>query len=468
LPRAGGALDLVVTGGTVVAPTGRVVADVGVASGRIAAIAEPATLRGAEEVDARGLWVLPGAVDAHFHVRAPAHPHREDWTSATCAAAAGGITTLLEMPISSPAAYTGAVVRARRELGERQAVVDFGLFAAPGTLERRDITSSVEEGAVAFKVFLHAAPPERLDEFTGICVTDSRTLYEAFRLVGTTGLGITAHCEDQGVLDAVGAAYRGDVGPSAHPRLRPVEAEVVAVAQALAMSEATGTPVHVAHITSAAAVALVHSARRRGVRATMETCPHYLEFTAAAMEQHGPFAKVNPPLRGDNDRAALWHAVLDGSITLVASDHAPFTASEKAVGWTDIRPAPSGTPGVEMLLPYMMDRALRGTLTVEHAVALLSERPARLYGLAPRKGALAPGADADFVLFDPSGTWTVDRARLRTKARECAALWDGFVFAGRIHATYVRGRAVYQDGAVTGAPGWGRFVRPGRTAAVPV
>jgi allantoinase len=467
LPRAGGPLDLVVAGGTVVAPAGRVVADVGVAGGRVAAIAEPGVLRGAEEVDARGLWVLPGVVDAHFHVRAPAHPHREDWTTATRAAAAGGVTTLLEMPISSPAAYTGAVVRARRELGESQAVVDFGLFAAPGTLEPRDIESAAEEGAVAFKVFLHAAPPERLDEFTGICITDSRALYEAFRLVRATGLGITAHCEDQGVLDAIGAAYRGDVGPSAHPRLRPVEAEIVAVAQALAMSEVTGTPIHVAHITSAPAVALVRSARRRGVRATMETCPHYLEFTASAMERHGPFAKVNPPLRGDDDLVALWQAVRDGSMTLVASDHAPFAAFEKAVGWTDIRPAPSGAPGVEMLLPYMMDRALRGTLPVEHVVTLLCERPARLYGLAPRKGAIVPGADADLVLFDPAGTWTVDRARLHTKARDCAALWDGFGFEGRIRATYLRGRPVYQDGIITGAPGWGRFVRPDRAVPTP-
>jgi allantoinase len=456
-------LDTLVANGTLVSPAGRVPADLGIARGKIVAQYRPgeapATTR---TVDAAGLLVLPGIVDAHFHCRAPGHPEREDFSTGTQAAAAGGATTVLEMPLAYPGVHSGEVLRARRELGEGQAYVDFALYGGGGASEE-GIRSMAAEGAIAYKIFLHSAPPGREVEFEGLTATDTASLYRAFERIAQTGLPCAVHSEDDDLIEARTAELRarGEVGPSAHHESRPDFVEALAVAKVLLLARALGVRLHLPHISTGLAVELVKEARARGQRVSLETCPHYLLANGEDVERVGTFAKINPPIRPESDRLALWQAIREGVVDIVASDHAPYAAAEKERGQKVIFDAPSGSAGIETMGPGVFDGALAGELTLERSVDLLSERPARLFDLYPRKGCLLPGADADLVLFDPAGNWRVDRSKFFTRSRDAARLFDGRTFRGRILKTMVRGEPVYDEGRIVAEPGYGRFLRPG-------
>lgn len=458
-------LDVRVMHGTLVTPAGQVRAELGIADGRIVGQFAPGETPDARRtIEAGDLLVLPGIVDAHFHCRAPGHPEREDFASGTRAAAAGGATTVLEMPIADPGVHDGEVLRARRELGEAQAYVDFGLYGGGGASEE-GIRSMAAAGAIAYKIFLHAAPHGREREFAGLTVTDTRSLYRAFGWIAPTGLPCAVHSEDDDLIEERTAELRarGEVGPGAHQASRPDFVEAIAVAKVLLLAEELGVRLHLPHISTARSVELVKSARAGGQRVSLETCPHYLLANSDDVERLGAFAKINPPIRPESDRVALWRAIREGVVDIVASDHAPYTAEEKQRGQASIFDAPSGSAGIETMGPGIFDRALAGEISLERAVELLSERPARLFDLYPRKGSLRPGADADLVLFDPAASWTVDRARFFTKSREAARLFDGRAFRGRIRTTIVRGEPVYQDGQVLGAEGYGQFLTPNRS-----
>lgn len=455
-------LDLRILGATLVTPEGRAQVDVGVAGGKIVAHYLPGGApEAAETIQADGLLLLPGIVDAHFHCRAPGHPEREDFASGTRAAAAGGVTTICEMPIAWPGVHSGEVLRQRRELAEANAHVDFGLWGGGGA-DRAGIETMAVEGAIGYKIFLHAPPHGREYEFQGLSVTDNRALYRAFQWIAPTGLPCAIHCEDDDLIEERVHQLReaGRVDVEAHQESRPDFVEAVAVSKVLLMAEALGLNLHLPHVSTGRSVELVRQARARGQRVSLETCPHYLLANSDDVARVGPYAKINPPIRPEPDRAALSQALVDGTVDNVGSDHAPYTAEEKARGATVIFDGPSGSPGVETMGPGLVDRALNGEIALERVVEVLSAGPARIIGLYPRKGSAAPGADADFVLVDPNGSWTVDRAKLFTKSREAARLFDSRVFKGRFARTIVRGRTVYLDGQIAVEPGYGVFVRP--------
>ncbi len=437
--------------------------DVVVRDGKVEELVAPGTApKASEELDADGKWVLPGLVDAHFHCRAPAYPEREDFESGSMAAAAGGVTTYFEMPISTPGVYNGKVLNDRKKLAESTSVVDFGLYAAPGTLNPEDIDSAVSAGAIGFKIFLHAAPPERLDEFKGICITDDVELYKALKLVAGTGLVCSVHAEDESMIQAV-AEDLGDAaggGPEAHARQRPSVVEDYASSRLLVLAAHVGTRIHLAHVSSGYAAALLRLARERGVDATGETCPHYVAFDADVMEKYGPFAKVNPPIKGGEDARALREAVRNGDMDILVSDHSPFTVAEKEVGFEDIRKAPSGAPGIEATGRYFLDQVVRENFPMSRVIDALTINPATRFGIADRKGHLFPGADADFILFDPSGETTLKADEMFSRSRDGARVWDGHEFRGEILSTWLRGSCVYRDGEILGNPGYGRMVAP--------
>jgi len=453
-------LELAVVNGLLVDESGQRQADVGIEGGRIFKIAEPGALGEAiRVVDATGKWVLPGFVDAHFQCRAPDHPEREDFASGTSAAAAGGATTVLEMPVADVGVSTVERLLSRRELAESQALVDFGLFAGCGSLAKQEIDGLAEAGAIGFKVFTHRPGSGRLEAFDGLWLTDNSDLLRALELVRDTGLPCAFHAEDDSLLQFY--SQDGEIGATPTERYRdsrPPVVEAMAVARLIVLAEATATRVHIVHVTSRWALDLIRAARARSVRITAETCPHYMFFTDEATQEVGVWAKVAPPLRAPADAAALIEGVADGTLEVICSDHAPFADADRA--GVDIMEAPSGIPGVEIFGHLALDAALRGQLRLQTVIRALTAGPARLYGLYPRKGSLLIGSDADLLVYDPDAETTVRTATWISRSRNSARLFEGRTYRGRVEMTFARGELVYAHGRIVGRQGHGRMVRP--------
>lgn len=455
--------ETVITGADVITETGRHAVDIAVSGGKIVALLERgAEIEARERIDASGMLVIPGAVDIHFHCRAPAYPARGDFATETRAAAAGGVTTIFEMPISKPCCATRDIFLMRKALAEENAYVNFALYGAPGLLNRDEVHAIAAEGAIAFKIFTTAAPAGRDDEFEGLCLPTTDGIFQALQLVQETGLVCTIHAEDNTLLEwnmaRLRAAGRNDIG--AHNESRPPMVEALAIATVLTINEAVGANVHIAHVSSEHALNVLRQFKEAGSLATGETCPQYLFFTEDDFARVGPYAKINPPLRTYIDQEALWGGLFDGTLLAVTTDHSPFTVEEKERARTDIWRTPPGAPGVEELVLGMMDAALSDMIPLEKAVALISTNGAKRFGIYPQKGAITVGADADLVVYDPSQTTTIRADMLFSKARDCDKLYEGKTFRGKICRTIVNGRTVFHDGEITGQPGWGQFVRP--------
>lgn len=456
-------VDLVIRRGTLVSGEGERRGALAVDRGRIVASGRDDAMPQARQIiDASGLHVLPGIIDTHVHIRDPGKTEREDWLTGTRAASAGGITMILEMPISIPPVHTAAILRERAAHVQPRSLVDFGLYAGASGDNLNEIEPLAQAGAIAFKTFRTRPFPGREQEFVGICCPDAGVMHQVMERTAQTGLVHVVHAEDPRIIDTAAAQARQDglLGGLAHARSRPEEAELASVAECIALAEATGARLQIAHISTPAVAQLVARAKEAGLSVTAETCPHYLTFTEEALEKWGPFAKCDPPLRTQEAVEGLWDAVREGVIDVIGSDHAPFLYEEKARGLDDISTAPSGLPGLEQFLPFMLTAVSRGRLTLPQLARVTSENAARLFGLWPRKGSLTVGADADLVLVDLAAERVHDHHALQTKARRLAFIYDGMRFQGLPVTTLVRGQVVMQDGAVTGDPGWGQWVTP--------
>lgn len=456
-------LDTLIRNAQVVLESGIARLDVGIEGGRIAALLQGGgAVNARETIDADGKLLLPGAIDIHFHCRAPAWPQRGDFSTETRAAAAGGVTTIFEMPVSKPCCATAEIFRRRRALADADAWVNFALYAAPGRLQRDEVQAMAAEGAIAYKIFMTAAPAGRDDEFEGLCLTAAPEQLAAMQLVAETGRVLVAHAEDNALLEhymgQLRAAGRNDL--QAHNESRPPHVEALAIASLLTLNAVAGVKLHIAHVSSRAALAVIRRHQAEGADVSGETCPNYLFFTEDDFLRVGAWARINPPIRGQADQDALWQALADGTLMAVTTDHSPFMVEEKERASTNIWSVPPGAPGVEELVPSMMDAALAGRLDVGEAVKLISTNGAKRFGIYPRKGVIAPGADADLVLYDPAASTTIHPDMLFTKARACDKLYEGLTFRGRVARTFVHGATVFADGEIVGVRGGGRFVRP--------
>lgn len=445
-------LDCAIVNGTVVSDGTRLTADVGVEGDRIVEVAPSGTLGTARRtIDAAGCFVLPGAVDIHFHCRAPSHPERGTFASETRAAAAGGVTTLFEMPISDPACSTPEVLALRRELGERECLVNFALYAGGAVQDSSTAEALVEAGAIGFKIFTTTPAPGREREFTGLSAVAEDQIYRALEAIRGTGRRTVFHAENQPLIDHFAHSLSNGV-PYRPPLIEAVQIGIVG-----AMACELGGPVHIAHVTSATGLDAVRASQYTGAPLSAETCPQYLLFTEAEVDRVGAFAKVAPPLRSVADRNALWSGLRDGSLTAVASDHSPFRPEEKTN--VPFAQAPFGMPTVEMLVPVLLDAAQNERIPLEMAVDLVTAAPARLFGLFPRKGAVAAGSDADIVIYDPNKPNEVHIDRLVSRAAGCARAFDGMKLVGTITHTLVNGTVVYDHGTIVDGS-HGRFVAP--------
>lgn len=453
--------DLVIRGGLVLTPEGLRPGTVAVAGGRVAAILPPDAAPDAREtLDATGAHVLPGAIDIHCHIRSPAYPQRGSVESETGAAAKGGITTLFEMPITDPCCNAPDRLALRRDHFATRALADFAMFAAPAELTEAAFAALRDAGAIALKIFTTAAPPGRDREFAGLAWPDADAQMTVLRLAAKTGLTVFVHAEDEALV-AAATARAGLLDPGdarTHGAARPPEAEAAAVAALLAMNMVAGARLHVAHVTSRRTVEVL----RRFAGSSdfsAETCPHYLSFTEDDVARAGVAARINPPIRTEADRMALWEALDDGTLAHVTTDHAAFAPAEKAAKEGDFLTAPPGHPGLETLVPTLLDAVAAGRLPLERASALLSANAAARFRL-PAKGRLATGADADMMVVDMGAETRITEATLLTSARAISRLTLGRRYRGRILRTILRGRTVWDGATVTAPPGSGRFVTP--------
>jgi dihydroorotase-like cyclic amidohydrolase len=381
--------------------------------------------------------------------------------TATAAAAAGGTTTVCQMPVFEP--FT---IRGRAEAARSQAHVDIAFWGLGGAT-REEVFQAADEGAIGFKMFMirPMGDPAQQSERRKLQVGPGVEFVNALSLVASTGRRAAVHCEDQLIIDAIEPALRaaGRTDPLAHQDSRPPAVEIAAVAKALALATHLKARIHITHVTTNGVIPLLAEAKRRGLDVSAETCMHYLFFTSEIMRTAGPFARITPPIRAASESDELWPALRDGTLDMVSSDHAPWPLSEKLRGWDDIFLAPPGAPGVELRAPAVLSAATQGMLTFERAVEALSTGCARAMDLYPRKGAIAPGADADLVLFDPTPTWTVRADEMVTGARDVAQMYEGLSLTGRITQTILRGKTIYRDGQVVGSPGDGQHVAPQET-----
>ena len=455
-------LDIAIKGATVINATGRLVADVGIEHDRVALVAQPGSLPPArQEINADGLLLLPGIIDIHFHIRAPGHPERATFASETRAAAAGGVTTLLEMPISIPGCARRTILEDRKALALTESYVNIGFYGAPGLLDQGEILGMAEAGACGFKVFTHATPKGREDEFLGICIENEAEIYQALEMTKATGLLTSFHAENQPLIDLFAQRIQatGRVDPLAFVESRPPVVEAMSVAQLTALCQGTGARVHIAHVSCAAALQALQAGQALGLPMTGETCPHYLFFTADDMAKHGPFAMIKPPLRTQSDQQALWAGLFNDSLLAITTDHSPFTLAEKERGIENIWQGAIGAPGVEALVSGVLTEALRGHITLEQAVGWLCSKPAALFNF-PGKGHIQVGADADLVLYDPAPTYLLDSAHWLTKAKAINRLYQGRAVQGAVKTTIVNGQIVFDQGQIVIDRGHGRFVRP--------
>jgi allantoinase len=457
--------DLVVANGMLVTSTGRAVVDIGVAGGRIAALAAPGQIpaeAATTRIDAAGRAVLPGLVDVHVHLFDPGWPDWEDFPHGTRAAAAGGITTILEMPVSVPPVDSEEVFRARLAAVERRAVVDFGLYGGLGEANPGAAAGMAQAGAIGFKTFRARGMASKHGAQDGIRAPDPGAMLERFRESASTGLPHAVHAEHDRLTEhfKAEAIARGWTRPEHHNLGRPEICEVVSTIETLALARAAGARLHVVHMSAPDAIAAAARARDDGQSVTLETCPQYLLFSSDDMGRFGAFGKVHPPLRSPESRDRLWEYVTDGTIDVIATDHSPFPASDKSPYEHDIWGAAGGHPGLETMLPGLLRLVHAGKLTLERLVTLTSENPARIFGLYPKKGTVRVGADADLVIVDTEKVSVLQTQQMFTKARAAERWFYGAAVRGVPETTIVRGVPVFDRGKILVEPGHGQFLRP--------
>jgi dihydropyrimidinase len=452
---------MLIRGGTVLDVDGERAADVRVGTdGRIAAVAAGlAPIEGEPVVDAAGLLVVPGGVDAHTHMQLPVGAVRvsDDFASGTAAAAVGGTTTIVDYVT----AYRGddplAALRTWQRWAEPSAV-DYGLHMTfTEAVPEATVAACIEQGVTSFKLYL--AYPQLLQ-------VDDDVVLDMLQACARLGGLVTVHCENGGAIEALRrqALAEGRTAVVEHRTTRPAVLEAEAVHRVGRLAEVAGAPVYVVHLSSAPALAEARAAQERGVRLMVETCPQYLHLDAAVLEGPGGEHFVcTPPLRDAWHREELWEGLARGWVHTVATDHCPFWMHDRSAGmaarpqgFADFTEIPGGLPGIETRLTLVWQGVRAGRVTRADWVRLCAEAPARLFGLFPRKGCLRVGSDADVVVWDPERAQSLDAADLHMQvdhspyAGQVARGWPALVFS--------RGREVARAGRFTGEPAWGRYL----------
>jgi len=454
-------VDLRISGGTVVTPGGQVQADVLVDRGKIVGLvsAELPVADVGRVVDAKGKHVLPGMVDVHVHTREPGYTHKEDILTTTQQAAAGGVTTIFGMPNLEPPTSTLETLEQVFDMYRAKAIVDWN--HNPAATRTDQIEPMSKTGIRAYKVYMVVDTGRTYPHPAGTGMHAHGDILRMMDTIAPTGLRFIIHPHDQSIMDYIerGHLDRGENTPQGYAQALAARNGVIwdtAVSVITRLSEASGCPLHIAHMQTRQAIDNVRQAKARGVPVTCEV-NHWGLFLSRweDVETLGPYALSY--WIPDDARAALWAGVNDGTIDVLSSDHAPHTREEKDIGWTQMWSSHTGTPGIQYQYPLLLDAVTRGLLPLARAVDMVAAGPARYFGLSASKGAIEVGRDADVVIADLDAPWTISNAGVLSRCGWTP--YDGRECRARILSTYVRGQEVFANGQVTGQPGYGQMAR---------
>ncbi|OAS13414.1 allantoinase AllB [Paenibacillus oryzisoli] len=449
-------LDLIIRKGKVVQQDACRQLDIGIRNGKIAALSENLVVSEETPVyDAEGLTILPGMIDAHVHFNEPALGHWEGFVTGSASLAAGGCTTYIDMPLNGvPPTVRLSALEMKLNSAEGQSHVDYALWGGlvPGNVG--ELEGLAQAGVIGFKAFMSCPGGEGEDIFTEV---DDETLVNGMKEIARLGLVLALHAESEEIVskltaEAVQAGKRSALDFIA---TRPIAAEVEAVSRALDYAEMTGCMLHFVHISSAEAVQVIAKAKAQGMDVTVETCPHYLTLTNVEVERLGPVAKCAPPIRSVEDQASLWEELKAGRFDIIASDHSP---SPKHMKQGDFFAAWGGISGAQSTLELMLDEGhLRREVPLTELARMLALEPAKRFGLYPRKGEIAIGADADLALVDLAAGYTLQESDLLYRHKQSP--YVGKAFGCSVKSTFLRGVNVYERGVGVGAALEGAWLR---------
>jgi dihydroorotase len=429
---------------------GRIVeAGLAIDEGRILKIAKETNLPSAStKMDLKGHITLPGLIDPHVHLRNQQLAYKEDFFSGTAAAAAGGVTLTIDMPNNKPVTMDSISLRERMRLAERQAVVNVAFYSAfPQKLE--EVPQIVKEGATAFKLYMS-------EKIGGLDVDDDKLLLQAFNKVAKMGVPVAVHAEDRKILETrrreMEKTGRKDV--ETYVKARPPEAEARAIRRIVQLAKKAGVQIHFCHVSSAVGLNAFLTAKKNGLPVTCEVTPHHLLLSSEHLKRYRTLALTNPPLRTKKDVAALWGALKQGFIDVLASDHAPHTLEEKKV--ESIWDAKPGIVGLETTLPLLLTQVHEGRLAISDLVRLTSEKPAEIFNLGNR-GCLEEGNWADIVVVDINRKYKINASNFYSKAKYSP--FNGWNVRGKPLRTFVNGQLIMDEGAIVAKPGASQIIR---------
>ncbi|MDR3575283.1 MAG: allantoinase AllB [Anaerolineaceae bacterium] len=447
--------DLYLKNAQVVTEAGVFPGGVVVNAGKIVeVVTNAAEVEAGEVIDLQGKLLMPGIVDGHVHFNQPGRDHWEGYRTGTMAAAAGGVTSVLEMPLNStPPTITKALLDHKREVVRQEAVIDYAQWGGLVDNNLDDLAGMNSEGVIGFKAFMSNSGVdfERLDD---------DLIYAGLLKMKELGNLVGLHAENENVTTYLGKQLRaaGRTDRASWYESRPPETELEAVERACFWAKVTGGNLQIVHVSIPEGIRAVARAKAEGTHVTAETCPHFLFFDHQDFERIGPAAKCAPPIRSRETVEALWECVKLGMVDTIGSDHSPCSWDEKAKGMDNIWNAWGGISGVQQMLPALLTAGVhQHNLPLKDLARMLSANPARLFGLYPQKGDIRPGTDADLVVVDLNKEWTLSADQLLYKNKHSA--YVGCSFKGKVERTFVRGVTVYQDGEIKVQPGFGQLLR---------
>jgi dihydropyrimidinase len=453
-------VSLLIRNGTVVTATDKYVGDVLIEGERIATIGTSLSMPVDRTIDASGKLVLPGGIDVHTHLDMPfgGTTSADDFESGTIAAAYGGTTSIVDFAIQ----YKGQTLHHAWETwmhkAEGKAAIDYGFHMIVTELTdqvENEMDALVGQGVTSFKLFM---------AYPGVFMLDDASIFKALLRTGKNGGTICMHAENGGVIDVLvkKALAEGKTAPKYHAITRPARAEAEATHRAIALAEMADVPIYIVHLSAAEALEMVTEARDRGLPAYAETCPQYLFLSYDNYEEPGfDGAKyvMSPPLRPAATQDRLWRGLAFNDLQAISTDHCPFCMKEqKSMGHDDFSKIPNGAPGIETRMSLVYDGGVRtGRISLNRFVELTSTSPAKIFGLFPRKGTIAPGSDADIVIFDPEKTTTLSVHSLHMKVDYNP--YEGRQVTGVTETVISRGRVVIDNGRFVGRAGAGAFIK---------